>query len=152
MHRFHLCPHTKAWRNKHYDRQWQNTAEEDSASLQIGVERSHVWQTGLTAIPWAHWKLEPVPDTDDNPNCYTGQAYGDGSLKGAGEYAMCGWAVVAKEGHSIAHYARGLLLVQLPVQRTIECRVMGFLACYALRGAAYCFPYGPPRHPRRCPP
>ena len=33
---------------------------------------------------------------------------------------MCGWAVVAKEGHSIAHHARGLLPVQLPVQRTIK--------------------------------
>ena len=90
MHRFHLCPHTKAWRNNNYQRQWQHTAECASANLQVGVESSHVWHTGLTAVPWAQWSFTPVPDTDDNHSCYTGQVYGDGSAKGAGEYAMCG--------------------------------------------------------------
>jgi len=134
MHRYHLCPCTRQWRRENLPKEWQHVAEtscQESQSACHGVDHaadiSSLWHSGLTKVPWAGWgAFETIPDEwqehvfDSVDSCFTGHVYGDGSLKGKGEFAQCGWAVARKDGHEVVHLAYGPLPINLPVQRTIK--------------------------------
>ena len=131
MHRHHLCKSSKRWRDSEYPLQWHHEAETASEQLQLGQDASQLCHTGLAKAPWGQWKpFESAPNNwqelqrpvreDGIYVSPTEHFYGDGSLKGQGVYARCGWAVAQLIGDVLSWVAYGPMPVLHPCQRKIK--------------------------------
>ena len=126
VHRYHVCPATKEWRQKVMDRKWQHVAAEACLQAQGANETCTLWTRGLVRDPSADWTFVPIEDRHEEWSkelecrVFSGDVFGDGSKKGSHEWSQCGWAAIQSSEQGDLFACWGPLPVDLPVQRRIK--------------------------------